>query len=70
MYLRPDPVLPASQEAHSLAVLFLVDYRNPPIGNKCGLHLVTHRDLSRKDCIDAAEALSEEIEATNHASST
>jgi hypothetical protein len=25
--------------------------------------LVTHRDVSRGDCIDAAEALTEEIEA-------
>jgi len=27
------------------------------------IRLVTHRDVSRKDCIDAAEALSEEIQA-------
>jgi hypothetical protein len=27
------------------------------------IRLVTHRDVSRKDCIDAAEALTEEIEA-------
>ena len=27
------------------------------------IRVVTHRDVSRKDCIDAAEALSEEIEA-------
>ncbi|MGB0080940.1 MAG: hypothetical protein WBP90_05380 [Terracidiphilus sp.] len=27
------------------------------------IRVVTHRDLSRKDCIDAAEALTEEIEA-------
>jgi len=27
------------------------------------VRLVTHRDVSRKDCIDAAEALSEEIQA-------
>ena len=26
------------------------------------IRLVTHRDVSRKDCIDAAEALTEEIE--------
>jgi len=26
------------------------------------IRLVTHRDVSRKDCIDAAEALSEEIQ--------
>jgi threonine aldolase len=27
------------------------------------IRVVTHRDVSRKDCIDAAEALTEEIEA-------
>jgi threonine aldolase len=27
------------------------------------VRLVTHRDVSRKECIDAAEALTEEIEA-------
>jgi threonine aldolase len=32
-------------------------------GGPDALRLVTHRDVSRKDCIDAAEALSEEIEA-------
>ncbi len=29
------------------------------------IRLVTHRDVSRKDCIDAAEALTEEIEAAS-----
>ena len=30
---------------------------------KDALRAVTHRDVSRKDCIDAAEALTEAIEA-------
>ena len=32
--------------------------------------LVTHRDVSRGDCIDAAEALTEEIEAGIKTAST
>jgi threonine aldolase len=31
------------------------------------IRLVTHRDVSRCDCIDAAEALTEEIEAGQEA---
>jgi threonine aldolase len=34
------------------------------------IRLVTHRDVSRKDCIDAAETLSEEIEAGMKTAST
>jgi threonine aldolase len=34
------------------------------------IRVVTHRDVSRKDCIDAAEALTEEIEASIKTAST